>query len=162
MNKLAKFTVVLIIGFTFLNCNTKKGITNYQLQNNPPFKIVSASYEEWKGEQPTINGVKVFIKINTSKIELDSVYFRNMAEVLEFNPQTNEYVAHFTYPTVNNDLIISSDANQEFGNQVPKFPKKSNFQLNDNQAVISYVHKNEKLFYKISNLQNKAINTSTN
>ena len=153
MNKLLSITGAVIVSIVFSCCNTTKGITNNNLQSNPPFKVVAASYQEWVGGQPGVRGAKVYIATNNSKIALDSIYFKNMKAALEFNDDSKKYVGHFTYPNTKTDIIIHSDSSLEFGNQVPDISQKIPFKLSEDEAVVSYFYKNEKYFYKISNLQ---------
>jgi hypothetical protein len=163
MNKLVSLAGAIVVSILFSCCNTTKGITNYNLQGNPPFKVVNSSYQEWVSGQSDVRGAKVYIKTNTSKIQLDSIYFRNMKAALEFDDVSQEYIGHFTFPNTKTDIIIHSDSTQEYGNQVPDISQKIPFKLANNEAVLSYIYKNEKYFYKISNLQKTPTqNTSSN
>jgi hypothetical protein len=155
MKKIVGLLGAIIVSISFYNCNTSKGITDYNLQMKPPFKVVNSSYQDWVNEQSTAHGVKVFVKINTSKIQLDSMYFRNMKTALVYDDKSDKYTGHFNIQNSKNDLILHSDSTKEFGNQVPDISQKIPFKLEDNEAVVSYIFKDEKCFYKISNLQNE-------
>ena len=50
---------------------------------------------------------------------------------------------------------MSSDPKAEYGNKVPELPKKTPFNLEDNECVISYKQDHVLKYYKISNIIKK-------
>jgi hypothetical protein len=154
MNKIASLTIVILTSIVCLSCNSSKAITNSNLENNPPFKIIEATYSTWNGGQPGVQGILVNIKIDNAEIELDSVYFRNKSTKLklEKTAQLPFYKGSFVLPNPNNNLQLDIDSTKEFGNQVPNFPEKIPFQLNQNEAIVSYYYKNKINYYKILNV----------
>lgn len=149
--KLIPFIAVITILISCLvSCSSVKESSN----KKPPFKITSATYNNWIGGQPGVNGVVVKVVIDNPKVTLDSVYFRNMKTEFEKTKNTSEeiYIGHFTYPNSKKDVILHSDPKKEFGNEVPDISKKIPFELNKDEAVVSYIYKGIKNYFKISNL----------
>lgn len=150
MNKLVNLGIIAILSIVFLRCGTSKENS----QKTPPFKIVKSTYNNWIGGQPGVKGVIVKVAIDNPNVTLDSIYFRNMKTALEKEKITSEekYIGHFTYPNTKNEIILHGDPKKEFGNPVPDVSKKNPFELENNEAMVSYIYKGIKNYYKISNL----------
>ena len=132
----------------FISCGSTSKIS----ENKPPFKVLSATYAEWMGGQPGVNGVLVSIKIDNSAVKLDTVYFRNTSALLKLDEKTTTYNVSIVLPNTAKNLQLDIDPRKEFGNEVPDISKKIPFELNDNEAVVSYFYKGKTNYYKISNL----------
>ncbi|SNR39975.1 hypothetical protein SAMN06265371_102305 [Lutibacter agarilyticus] len=150
MKTLKKTSIgIAVIGLLlFISCGSTSKIS----ENNPPFKVLSATYTEWLGGQPGVNGVLVSIKIDNLAIKLDSVYFRNTSALLKLNKKTTSYNVSIVLPNTNKNLQLDIDPRKEFGNEVPDISTKIPFELNDNEAVVSYLQKGKTNYYKISSL----------
>lgn len=140
------FMIVGLIGS--FSCSTTKEIS----ENNPPFKVLKSTYSKWNGGQPGVNGMLVSIEIDNSKIELDSIYFRNIAIKLKQNKSTTNILYEGSFVLPNKNLILDIDQKKEYGNPVPDVSQKIPFQLNKNEAVVSYSYNKRKNYYKITNL----------
>jgi len=149
MNKLLKLSGLTFISVLLLCCKSTQEIT----QNNPPFKVLEATYSE-RIENGNENIVIVNIKIDNPEIQLDSVYFRNMKSSLIGSSKNSEekYEGHFLISNTTKDIILHSDAEKEFGNRVPDISQKIPFQLEKDQAVVSYVYKKNTMYFKIMKL----------
>lgn len=140
---------IAVIGlFIFMSCGSTSKIS----ENKAPFKVLTSTYSKWLGGQPGVNGVKVSIKIDNSAVKLDSVYFRNSSALLKLNEKTETYNVSIALPNTNKNLQLDIDPRKEFGNKVPDISTKLPFELNDNEAVVSYFYKGKTNYYKISNL----------
>lgn len=140
---------ITVIGLLlFISC----GSTTKILENKPPFKVISATYTEWLGGQPGVNGVLVSINIDNSTIKLDSVYFRNTSAILKLNEKTSTYYVSIVLPNTTKNLQLDIDPRKEFGNEVPDISTKIPFELNENEAIVSYFYKGKTNYYKILNL----------
>lgn len=149
--KIIKFTsisITIISLLLFFSCSSAIEIS----ANNPPFKVLSATYSKWVGGQPGVNGVTVSIKINNSEVKLDTVYFKNMRALLKFNENTATYSASMVLPNTNKHLQLDIDPRKEFGNQVPDISTKIPFELKNNEAVVRYLYNDKPLYYKILNI----------
>lgn len=140
---------IAVIGLLlFISC----GSTSKILNNKPPFKVLNATYFKWLGGQPGVNGVKISIKIDNSAVKLDTVYFKNSSTLLKFNESLATYAASIVLPNTNKHLQLDIDSKKEFGNEVPDISRKIPFELNKNEAVVSYRYKGKTNYYKILNV----------
>ena len=145
------YILIFLINATLLSCSSVKQ-NDLILQNNPPFKVVKATYKSWVGGQPGIKGYQFFIEISDSKVRLDSVYFRGFKAALEKDELAKklQYNAVIRFPREKPDLILHENPKKEYGNQPPIIPQKIPFNLNQHEAVVSYIYKNKKWYYKVA------------
>ena len=142
-----KILSILAIVFSFTQCGTTK------FETNPPFSIKSAEYYGWTGGQPGISGINVKIQLEgKSAIEFDSLYFKNKSTKI-IKKDASLLVANFnTSKNIPADVILDIDPKKELKNEIPK-PKKTPFELKDNEAVISYKLGGKTRYFKISDLK---------
>ena len=158
--KILKLISIFIITSTlFFCCGATKDKTIYKFQKNPPFKIVDAVVSDWVGGQPGVRGLKVEISTDSKKVKLDTLYFRNQKTTLKLTANTtpSKYVGILVTSNGINDYILDKDSTKEFGNFPKIISKYIPFNLNNNEAVISYLYQNETYFYKIK-IINKEVN----
>ena len=103
---------------------------------------------------PARKGYNIQFEIETTSVELDSVFFRNMSVKLERDPSAskNVYLGVFILPNRLKNHILHKDPKKEFGNELPDTSEKIPFQLMDNEAVISYKVDNKTEYYRVINL----------
>lgn len=146
-----KIVSVFIIIFGFSQCKSIK------LETNPPFKITKASYENWTGGQPGVRGTNVKIYYTSAtEVAFEQVYFRNRVTKLEPRKAIigKLIIGYFNTSTRQNEVVLDANPAKEINNPVPnitKFP----FELNENDAIISYIIKGELKYYKIKSIQKK-------
>lgn len=152
MKKSLYFFTFGILVLAFSCCGTSK--SNNKLEQNPPFKINRAFYNTWVGGQPGVKGYTIYFEIDNSNTVLDSVYFRNMSAKLLKDTSTSEsvYIGTFILPNRMKDYVLHSDPKKEFGNELPDISEKTPFQLNSNEAIISYIVDNTTQYYKVTNV----------
>jgi len=155
MNKLTSIAISLFLAFALLSCKISKTTDTLNLVKNPPFKVLNATYNKWNGGQPGVNGITVRIQINKTDVVLDSVYFRNNSSNFKLDKSTSPltYVATIVLPNTQKNYRLEGDSKKEYGNSVPDISQKIPFQLNANEAVVSFSIKNKKKYYKISNIK---------
>ena len=124
----------------------------FKLQKTAPFNIEKATYQEWvAGVRGGGSGISVVIIIDdksASKIEFDSLFFRDQKEKL--HRSTSKLVAHFkTKINTREDIILHINQQQEYGNQPPVIENRIPFDLTTKEAVISFKEKNEVKYVKI-------------
>jgi hypothetical protein len=145
-----KFLSIIAILFSFTQCGSIK------LDNNPPFKIEKALYNNWFGGQPGVSGTKIEIELKeNSSIAFDSIFFRNKSTKVEIKTTSKKtlLIAHFnTSKRQNRDLILDVDVTKEIKNTLPEV-KKFPFDLKENEALISYKVGNEIKYFKIENVE---------
>ncbi len=145
---------VAMLSLVFLSqCTGSKSI----FQQNPPFSVSDAHYQDWVGGQPGNIGTSVHINITAidGNVRPDTLFFRDKkaAIYIKTGESSNLWVANFRSSTPR-DINMYSDPKEEYGNKAPsndKFP----FELSENEAVISYYVNEKRLYYKITDLQKK-------
>jgi len=154
MNKIISIGIVTITSIFFLSCGSAKTINETDFQKKPPFKVVATTYSKWIGGQPGVNGISIHISIDNPKISLDTVYFRNNSAKLKLDKSISNqvYVGSFVLPNKNKNFNSDIDPKNEYGNQVPDISQKIPFDLKEDEAVISYLFKNKRTYFKISNI----------
>ncbi|WP_331363256.1 hypothetical protein [Polaribacter sp.] len=146
-----KILSVIAILFGFTQCGTSK------LVKTPPFKIASATYNNWVGGLPGVSGTRVEIRLSEKEnIDFESLFFKNKSTKIEVREENGKtfLTAHFNTSKSRGgrDLILDSDSRKEIKNEVPKnddFP----FELKENEAVLSYKVAGKIKFYKIENIE---------
>lgn len=152
MNKITYITISIIVVLAFSCCSASK--SNNKLEQQPPFKITKTFYTTWVGGQPGVKGYTFQVEIDNSNSVLDSVFFRNMKAKLKKDTSTSKsvYIGTFILPNRMKDYILHRDPKKEVGNELPHISEKIPFQLNANEAVLSYLVGNRTSYYKITNV----------
>ena len=129
-----------------------------KLQKNPPVTFGETYYMHWvSGVAEGPSGINVFIELKDESIQLDSIYFRGKAAKFEVKPGNKTlFIGRFIdEPRKNTDRVISSNTNEEYGNEAPVIPKTIPFELMENECVVSYKSKGKTKYYKVTNLVKK-------
>ena len=130
----------------FANCAGKK-----DLQEKAPVKMDNAYYTS----QGDI--IKLFIPvttIQTNRVSLDSVYFRNKKTALIESPNSpGVYMA--TVIMEKPDMIMSSDPKEEYGNKMPQKMKKMDFELKDDEAILIFTQNSKVKYYKLTGVKER-------
>lgn len=148
---------MLIVMTSFSQCSSSK-----ELQSKSPTKFGDVYCQSWvAGIKGGGSGINIFISINEDIPEglmLDSVYFRGKAAKLEVKPNDKTlYIGRFKtgFNVMKQDIVMSSDSKEEYGNQLPKIETKIPFDLKDNECVVSYKKGDKTQYYKIENIIEK-------
>ncbi|XLS29329.1 hypothetical protein ACJD0Z_00575 [Flavobacteriaceae bacterium M23B6Z8] len=159
MKTMKTFIQLLLISFimaVFSNCAGSQ-----KLQQEVPFTMGTVYSQKWvAGVEGGGSGVNVGVPVDNlpEEIQLDSIFFRGKRAPLiqETTEKGNLYMARFkTELNQKKDIISHEDPRMEVGNEPPSIEEKIPFELNENEAVISYTHKGKKKYYKISNVKPK-------
>ena len=143
--KILKILSVFTIIFSLLQC----GSINFEM--SPPFEINSAAYFSWVGGQPGISGMNLKISYTSDKnIQFDSIYFRKRIVKLKASNLEDQkmIVGHFNTSSPNREIVLQLDPMKEMKNEIPQI-KKFPFELNENEAIISYKVNDEIKYFKI-------------
>lgn len=151
-----KIATALTLLILFSNCGSGKTETStYFFEENPPFRVEAASYQQWVAGTPQGgSGVNVFISFSTiqESVVFKEIYFRGKkTEVVTSAAVRVQYVGYFKNES-KQDVIMDSNSIKEAVNTPPN---KIPFQLNDDEAVISYEFNREIGYFKIENLEQK-------
>ena len=123
-----------------------------KLEKNPPFKVLEATYNAWATSDTIVKWYTVKVVINNDKINLDSVFFKNVKSKFKLDKtQSNKtFISKISLPIPPHDYNLEKDAVNEFGNKPPKKTSKLlPFELNNNEAIISYLVNNKVKYYKV-------------
>ena len=145
-------TCVLLL---FAQCGGGKSNSGsqYELVPDPPFKVMDVYSQKWVAGIPEGgSGTNVHFTLGdfSRDVVIDKVYFRNLVTKAQISPQIrNQYVGYFKKEN-NRDIIMDIDPVKEAAN-TPKAPFP--FELEDNEAVISYLEGDHVKFTKITNIR---------
>lgn len=156
-----KTTTTFLIGITlvmsFSNCANSK-----RLQEQEPVAFEQSFYTSWaEGAEENESGLKLFIplkNVNDVDVELDSVYFRGRGTELLKDPQNADvYVGNFQTKNKEKtpDLVMSIDPREEYGNQPPEIVREFPYELEDDEAVVTYKKNGKTGYQKITGIVKK-------
>lgn len=155
MKSIVNIILISIVLTGFTNCSSAQ-----KLEKQVSFKIGEVYFQHWvAGIKGGGSGVNIFIPIDNleNNIQLDSVHFRGKAAKLEFKPNSPTlFIGRFMSLTNrDSDIIMSGKPEEEYGNQLPEQTKKSPFELEQNECVISYIRDGKSRYFKIGNIIEK-------
>lgn len=155
-----KFTTALlgvsIIMLSFSNCgNSKTQVETYTFEQYPPFTIGEVYSQEWvAGVRGGGSGTNLHITFNKliEDILIKDIYFQK--QIVKSQRSTKykyQYIGYFK-SEMNRDIIMDINPINEAQNTPLKyFP----FKLEDNEAVISYLYKEEIHYFMIVKIKRK-------
>ena len=145
-----------------MSCSSQK-----TLESQPPFSVQRPTVQYWEGGREESGfGMKFRARWNPedpSAIQVDSLFFRGNRYKLEVTDSETGFILQASRsksPLEKPDIIMHADSTREIGNQPPKLlpsPEVSPFDLQPDEAVISYILKAEgKIYYaKITGIVDK-------
>ena len=150
--------IFFLIGMLVLMASFSQCSSAQKLQEKAPVEFGQVYAQKWiAGVKGGGSGINVFIPVEDTSIVLDSIFFRGQKTKLEFNNDDQTfYVGRFqTEMNQKQDIILSSDMNEEAKNELPKLKEEVEmpFEFNDDECVISYRKGNQTLYYKISDIK---------
>lgn len=125
-------------------------------EENPPFQLKEVSFQNrFAGAQEFGKETEIFIHLQSiaDGVDMDSIYFRGKAEALK-KDSTNplKYTTLFRSKTKKSG-IMDKNAVKEMNNPVPDIFPDFPFELQDNEAVVSYRKNKKTYYYKASELK---------
>jgi len=149
-----KFTVIFSSVIILLACSFCSATKDISTENHP-FKVTKATYNTWVGGQPGVRGINISIIIDNPEIKLDSVFFRNMKTKLKSdrNSKPVVFLGTFIHPNTKKDYILHKNEEKEYGNKPQNMLTNFPFQLQEDEAIISYIFKEKTRYYKIEKLK---------
>lgn len=134
--------------------NGKKAREGAPVVFQAPFYTITKTVKS--GEEQLL---ELFLPLNSQvkpSVVLDSVYFRGRSAKLESLSEDSEIlVGRFKKPfnQGDQDRIMSSDPREEYGNKPPVVLKDFPYDLQPDQAIISYQQKGEIKHFKVTGIQ---------
>ncbi len=150
---LSTFSVFCLIAIT-TNCSSAQ-----KLQEKSPVEFGDIHFQKWTaGVKGGGSGINLYIPVKNEMIKIDSIYFRGQVSKAEVKPKDSSlYIGRFdTKFNQSKDIILSSDSMEEAKNKLPVKDKPIPFELENDECVISYSKKGKTLYYKISDLKERA------
>lgn len=148
--RIFKLLIVTVIMSSFSQCSTAQ-----KLQKAAPTEFGNIYCKQWvSGMVDGPSGMDIFIEIKDSEFQPDSVYFREkVTKLIKDSQKEGIYVGHFVSKSKQpQDIVMSSDSKQEYGNKMPKKPIKIPFDLAHNECIISYKVNGRTKYYKLTNV----------
>ena len=160
MNLFQAFKLVFISFLILISIrcgSSKTDNPKYNLTDNPPFSIEEIYSQKWmSGVKGGGHGEVLMVTFSDFQkgVTIKKAYFKKKeAEFVKSQNKDFSYAAGFV-SNINKDIIMDSNPENEAVNIPPqKFP----FQLEENEAVISYTYKEVEYYYKISNIEEKEV-----
>ena len=136
----------LLVFTMFTGCGS-----NQNLQEKAPANFQQVYYTK------DASAIKLFIPVSaiqTERVTLNSVYFQDRKADLEMDiNKPGIYVA--TFPIGKQDLIMSSDPREEYGNKVRAIPEKAPVDIEDDEAILVFTERGDIKFYKIRGIEER-------
>ncbi|HSM64385.1 MAG TPA: hypothetical protein VK833_10645 [Gillisia sp.] len=141
----------LLLSATLITVLLASCAGNKDLQEKAPANMENAYYTS-QGES-----IILYIpvsSIQTNRVSLDSVYFRNKKADLTTSPDMpGVYMA--TFEMGKPDMIMSIDPKEEYGNKVPQKVEKMDFDLKEDEAVLIYTQNSNVKYYKLTGVKER-------
>lgn len=139
------FSAVIVSGL-FSSCAGNK-----DLQEKAPATMENAYYTTQNEELTLYIPV---IAIQTNRVSLDGVYFRNKKADLFKSPDfPGVYMA--TFEMGKPDMIMSSDPKEEYGNKMPVKTEKMNVELEEDEAILIFTQNSKVKYYKLTGVKER-------
>lgn len=124
---------------------------NKELQEKAPANLGDVYYTT-QGEI-----IHLYIPVNsiqTNRVNLTEVYFRNRKAMLTTSEDMpGVYMA--TFQTGKQDMIMSSDPQEEYGNKMPQKVEKMEFDLKEDEAILIFTQNSKVKYYKLTGVKEK-------
>lgn len=156
IKKIISFGYLSLLLVIFYSCGSGNTTDSYlSLEQYPPFTVAAGSYQPWVAGTPEGgSGMTVFIDFRTIQegVIFKELYFRGKKTTIVASPAVRvQYVGYFKNEP-KRDILMDSNPILEAANTPPN---KIPFQLNDDDAVLSYEFNGKTNYFKIENLEGK-------
>jgi len=155
MNYFLKSVFVIIVMMTS-SCSSKK-----EMSTELPQAIEDVYFQKWIGGQELSgSGTNFHLEFKNKLPQntyLVKVYFQNQEADFDKENETT-YVAHLYGKPVNSDIILDSNSDKEYGNQLPDDKRTTPdfpYDLKPTEAVLEFHINNKATQVKIANIQEK-------
>ena len=136
-----RLTKIIVIGIAALSSLSMSKCSDKKFQEDPPFTVGFSYAQKWvAGTQQGGSGINVaFIIENIQEgVSIDSVYYLTHKVGLETKPMSEDtYFGFITYKT-KEDMVMSGEGTDEYGNPVPDVGSTHGYELTREQAVLEY------------------------
>ena len=143
--------IILISVFTY-QCKSSC------LNGKPPFNVTKATYHNWYGGQPGVEGIVISISIKTNEnVVCTKVIFANEEVATEtYNDKNNLVIIGRIKTSKKSNNTLNYDLKENVSNKDTLNEKKTSLKLKANEALLFYTHKNKEGCYKITKIEKSA------
>lgn len=149
-------TVPLLL-LSFSNCGGAQTSNSEVDFERTPFKITDAYFQNWvAGVRGGGSGTNIYITVSKvpEDVSIEKIYFRNRISEAKNTPQNPDLYIGYIVNTNKKDIIMDSDPMKEAANTPSgSFP----FQLENDEAVVSFMEKGKLNYSKIFKLEEKEL-----
>ena len=148
-----KLIGILLFALSFSQC------ASISLTNNPPFTINNATYSHVTGGLPGNNTLNLMLEFTENQsVDFQKVYFQNRSikAVIEQKGAKKYIAARYKTSTKNDskDRVLHAKPEKEYGNTA-KVKEEIPFELEDSEAILSYLDNGLVKYFKIKNIKKK-------
>lgn len=153
---ISKVIGLSLVLFGITSCGGTRSDGAYPFEENPPFTLGTVAYQEWVAGAPGGgSGINVFIPVEEFRAEVKfrEIYFRKQVVKVKSRPDNPDlFMGYFETKLNRPDVVMDGDHMKEAKNTPPKqFP----FDLEDDEAVLSYEYGGEILYMMIYEMEQK-------
>ena len=149
---------LLILSLGMFGCSSQKKLTA-----DPPFVISQAVCQTWVGgREESGKGMDISFQVDgleESQVQLHQLYFRGRIGDLTLTSKEDVMHATCNFTEQTKEIAMHSDPMKEVGNQPPRIKSKDEkafpFELQPQEAVISYTQGSKMKYYKIAEIAEK-------
>jgi hypothetical protein len=143
-----------VILFSLSSCAGGKE-TGFSFDQEPPLTLGDVYYQDWvAGVREGGSGTNIYITIDSyvDEVVIMDIYFRNKKLKAQNSHQNRDQYVGYLKNQPKHDIIMDIDPVKESQN-IP--PESFTFQLEEDEAILSYLHNEEVKFLKISKMEQK-------
>lgn len=142
--KSIKLFFLICVAVSFSSCSTLK------LTKSAPFTVFGATYHNWVGGQPGVSGTNLIVGVdNDANSTFKKIYFHNkVVDASIENRKGKKYVVANLSTSNRKEMVIN-----EKNNQTKVKKEEIPFNLESNEAVISYIYNKKTYYYKVSKIK---------
>ena len=149
LSKTITYTLFFILLLNFTSCKTQN------VKKEVPFTVTEKTYFNWAGGKKANQGITIKIAgtYETTNLYISNIYFQNQKfEVTpEINGNTFTLVGNIS--NLKQDMNMSGNSLDEYGNKPPKIEKDFPFDLKKDEAVIEYSISQQTYFFKVTGVK---------
>ena len=151
-------SILLTLSMGLFGCTSQKKLTA-----EAPFTVTKAVCQTWVGgREESGHGTDVTLSLeglDQSGVHLQQLFFRGRVGDLSVSSSEGRMIATCNFLDSEKDITMHSDPTKEVGNQPPRMKSKEElefpFELDTNEAVISYVEGDTVKYFKITEVADK-------
>ncbi len=152
MNQITKtisYTIIFTIFLSFTQCKTQS------VQKDIPFTVNEKTYFKWAGGKKGDQGltIKIVGNFDTTNLAFSNIFFQNHKYKVVPEIRSNTFTLIGNRSSLKQDLNMSGNSIDEYGNKLPNLDKDFPFDLQKDEAVIEYSVSQQTFFFKVTGVK---------